>query len=71
MKVTLENLPEFGIGNNFENELFENDMPYIVYGDDIEGGLTLENPEKDGGTTPYWKEPSYERWWKMGPRPTE
>jgi hypothetical protein len=70
-KVTLENLDTFGIGRDYTGKVYPQDIEHIVYGNDIEGNLTLEDPETKGGTVPFWKEPSNERWWKMAPRPSE
>lgn len=64
-KVTLENLHEFGIGHNFQDNVYPQDFEGIVYGADIEGNLSLVDPTKKSGDTPFWKEPTGGRWWKM------
>jgi hypothetical protein len=67
-KVTLENLDQYGIGHNFTAKVYPQDVDFIVYGNDSEDNLVLNNPEAVSGETPWWKEPSNDRWWKLGPR---
>ena len=68
MSITLENLDQYGIGYNFSDPIYPQDFENIVYGADSEDNMVTEDPTDFSGTTPWWKEPSYERWWKVGPR---
>lgn len=68
--ITSENITQFGIGSNFQYPLVPLDIDGIVYGADIgDSSFTLEDPSMSPGETPYWKEPSYNKWWKVGPLP--
>ena len=68
MTITLENLSQYGIGNNFSDTVYPQDFQNIVYGEDLEDELALVDPTANGGSTAWFKEPSYDRWWKMGPK---
>lgn len=68
MQITKDNYQDFGIGQNFADPLYESDLRFITYGDDVDGPVTAKNPTKEGGATAYRKEPSYNRWWKIGPK---
>ena len=70
MTITLENLDQYGIGHNFSDAIYPQDFQYIVYGANLEENVVRENPTTNGGTTAWWKEPSYDRWWKVGPKGT-
>jgi hypothetical protein len=69
--ITLENLEEYGIGNNFSDRIFPQDIEFITYGEDSDAIVTEKDPTTANGVTPWWKEPSYNRWWKVGPRPSD
>lgn len=71
MNINASNIDQFGIGHNFKEALYEQDLDTIVYGADNEEIVVRENPESEGGQVAWWKEPSYDRWWKVGPRGTE
>jgi hypothetical protein len=68
MKITTKNVSAFGIGHGFTGEVSARDLGQITYGPDTDGEVQLTDPTGDGDT-PYWKEYSADRWWKMGPRP--
>lgn len=70
MSITLDNLDQYGIGHNFSDALYPQDFELIVYGNDSEDQYTRDDPEASGGTVAWWKEPSYDRWWKVGPKGT-
>lgn len=67
MTITLENLSQYGIGNNFSDTVYPQDFQNIVYGEDLDEELVLVDPTTNGGSTAWFKEPSYDRWWKVGP----
>ena len=67
MSITLDNLNQYGIGHNFSDPIYPQDFEGIAYGADLKDNMVTEDPTTNGGTTPWWKEPSYERWWKVGP----
>lgn len=68
MTITLENLDEYGIGHNYSDIIYPQDFENIVYGADLDEQSVIEDPTTSDGTTPWWKEPSFDRWWKVGPR---
>lgn len=68
MTITLETLDQYGIGHNFSDAIYANDFGQITYGADIDAQVVTEDPTVEGGETPWWKEPSYDRWWKIGPK---
>jgi hypothetical protein len=68
MTITLETLSQYGIGNNFSATVYPQDFQQISYGADLEENLVLTDPTTNGGSTPWFKEPSYDRWWKVGPK---
>lgn len=68
MKITKDNLNSYGIGHNFSDPIHPNDLPYITYGNDVPGVVTTDDPTAEGGEVAYRKEPSFQRWWKIGPR---
>lgn len=70
MTITLDNLDQYGIGHNFSDAIYPQDFDQIVYGADNEANMVTTDPTVAGGTTPWWKEPSYNRWWKVGPKGT-
>ena len=70
MSITLDNLDQYGIGYNFSDPIYPQDFEGIVYGGDSEDNMVTEDPTDFSGTTAWWKEPSYDRWWKVGPRGT-
>lgn len=74
MTITLDNLEQYGIGHNFSDPIYPQDFEGIALGADLEDNMVTEDPTTmllttpNGGTTPWWKEPSYDRWWKVGLR---
>ena len=68
MIINQQNYDRYGVGHNFRDPIYPQDIEYIVYGDDAEEIVTRENPERPDGQTPWFKEPSYDRWWKVGIR---
>lgn len=68
MSITLENLDQYGIGHNFSDPIYPQDFEGIAYGADLENSPSTADPTTNGGDTPWWKEPSYDRWWKVGPK---
>jgi hypothetical protein len=68
MTITLENLSQYGIGNNFSDTVYPQDFQNIVYGEDLDEELVLVDPTTNGGSTAWFKEPSYDRWWLVGPK---
>jgi len=68
MQVTIDNISEYGIGHNFSDPIIEQDLDYITYGTPSERAVVTEDPTLTNGTQAWWKEPSYDRWWKVGPR---
>lgn len=70
VKITADNVSNYGIGHNYTGAINDRDIGQIVYGTDV-GEVTTTNPETPTGDTPYWKEYSYDRWWKVGPRAPE
>jgi len=48
--------------------VYPQDFQQIFYGEDLEENLVLTDPTTNGGSTPWFKEPSYDRWWKVGPK---
>ena len=70
MTITIDNLDTFGIGHNYSDPIYPQDIAHIVYGADLEETMVTDDPETDDGSVAWWKEPSYQRWWKIGPRGT-
>lgn len=70
MAISIDNLDQFGIGHNFSDPIYPQDFEYITYGSDIDASVVTEDPTVAGGKTAWWKEPSYNRWWKVGPKGT-
>lgn len=68
MTITLENLDQYGIGHNFSDAIYPQDFESIVYGADSDDNMVTDDPTEFDGTTAWWKEPSYNRWWKVGTR---
>ena len=70
MSITLDNLDQYGIGHNYSDPIYPQDFEGIAYGADLEDNMVQTDPTTGGGSTPWWKEPSYDRWWQVGPRGT-
>ena len=69
MKITAANLSLVGIGYNFKESIYPQDLETVVYGADLPENVVRENPETPDGEQAWWKEPSYDRWWKIGFKP--
>mgnify|MGYP003385486736 CR=1 FL=1 len=68
MTITVDNLEDYGIGHNFTAAIYPQDIEYVVYGEALDGEMVETDPTVNGGATAWFKEPSYDRWWKVGPR---